>query len=832
MHTDYSRLILEHEELKFLGYDSKKMVDFDEDGNIFPKKDTGKLFIIDCEMVMTENGQEAVFVTLIDSYKNILINKHCKPNGKILDYVTHITGYTEKTFENVTTTIDEIVCELRSFVSENDILAGHDVLVDLKSMMSTHSFVKHFNIIDTKMLFPHSDGYPSFNSLKYLADRHLKINIQQNVHNSLEDANAVCDLVNMFMEHKYIKPSYRNFDKCYENPTLDDIIYAIGISQNHVKAIYLKGSRAIGTNGMRGNGKPSDWDFLAVIDDDVPVVSDTIIKCGNIDIALYNYSYFRSMLEDQVVWTHEAIYPPVKVFEQVQKIDFQKIMLDYYGKTPRELWIPYLIASVGEWYSKKISNAKRFIREKNMYGAKKQIFFAFRFINYGLDIAKYQKIIDIKAWNNVWYELMNEQEQDFSKYFLRLDKLYDEFKIATPKLIRHGGYRENLSRLFYSYDKEIMGIKNNANMHVFHNNKLSEFMRTLNKSSDEIIKYMHDKHIVFCERNKKYKNLIKVASSNYSDVHMFAIFDDTTWNVVAYSFDKIDHINSDLLENQKSFNIGKNEEMSIYKMQEKLDGIGMYMFFYANEWHVDTQKISNDSQKYIDLFWKIWNEKKYSNDEANKFMCYTFELMSVENINIVRHTKNDVILIGAINVETFKEQNVKNVAINNNWNYLDYMLICCKLNEIIGSVKKEKHIEGYIFIDNNFNRKKIITKEYVEMKYLNTVCTGSVKKISKVKLLKAIQLNKQEEIKMFFNNLTPEIDEISKMYFEKMRETQEIYDKIKMCENVKSFSEQVKKHTQNKFVSGMLFLMKNTNAHIKTCFGTSKTDNILKHENI
>ena len=64
-------------------------------------------------------------------------------------------------------------------------------------------------------------------------------------------------------------------------------------------------------------------------------------------------------------------------------------------------------ASVGEWNAKKIGNSKRYV-SYNIYKAKKQIFFAHRFVNYGIDVLKYGKIRDLKAWNDIWEILKND----------------------------------------------------------------------------------------------------------------------------------------------------------------------------------------------------------------------------------------------------------------------------------------------------------------------------------------------------------------------------------------------------------------------------------------
>ena len=125
---NYCPLVLSNEELEFLGFQ------VDTFSNLALCDLTSKLFIIDCEMVKTTLGQEVVALCLIDQNKNVIIDELIKPVGEIVDYVTHITGFTKETFKTVTTSISDVITKLYEYVQEKDILAGHDIFSDINAI--------------------------------------------------------------------------------------------------------------------------------------------------------------------------------------------------------------------------------------------------------------------------------------------------------------------------------------------------------------------------------------------------------------------------------------------------------------------------------------------------------------------------------------------------------------------------------------------------------------------------------------------------------------------------------------------------------------------------
>ncbi len=158
-----------------------------------------KPYALDCEMVLTSDDKYSLArVSLVDWSGKTVLDKYVKPSLPIKNYFTEFSGITEQILKNVTTTLEDIQKELLGILAEDSILLGHSLESDLNALKLTHPFV-----IDTSIIFPHPRGLPLRSSLKFLAYKHLKREIQKggaNGHDSVEDARAVLDLVKLKCE--------------------------------------------------------------------------------------------------------------------------------------------------------------------------------------------------------------------------------------------------------------------------------------------------------------------------------------------------------------------------------------------------------------------------------------------------------------------------------------------------------------------------------------------------------------------------------------------------------------------------------------------------------
>ncbi|KAL5427173.1 hypothetical protein PMIN06_002207 [Paraphaeosphaeria minitans] len=171
-----------------------------EDG-LIPDKDieqgsvTGgrKVLAVDCEMCKDENDVSVLTrISLIDWDGTVVMDRLVKPDTPIKDYVTQWSGITEEMLRDVTTTLADIQKELLEILTPQAILIGHSLNSDLNAIKLTHPF-----LIDTGILFPHIKGPPYKQSLKWLAQKFLRKDIQKGSdgHDSIEDAKTCLHLV-------------------------------------------------------------------------------------------------------------------------------------------------------------------------------------------------------------------------------------------------------------------------------------------------------------------------------------------------------------------------------------------------------------------------------------------------------------------------------------------------------------------------------------------------------------------------------------------------------------------------------------------------------------
>lgn len=156
------------------------------------------IYAIDCEMVLTTDDRYSLArISVLNWLGKQVMDKHVKPELPVKDYFTQFSGVTEEHLKGVTTALQDIQKELTAMLTPNSVLVGHSLESDLNALKMTHPFV-----VDTSLLYPHPRGMPFRSSLKFLANKYLKREIQSgaNGHDSVEDARAALDLVRLKCE--------------------------------------------------------------------------------------------------------------------------------------------------------------------------------------------------------------------------------------------------------------------------------------------------------------------------------------------------------------------------------------------------------------------------------------------------------------------------------------------------------------------------------------------------------------------------------------------------------------------------------------------------------
>jgi len=156
-----------------------------------PSYKPGRLYALDCEMVMTkrEDGvisKELARVSVVDHNLNVLYDTIVKPEFEIVDYLTAYSGLTKENMKDATKTLAEVQEWFVQNFNSNDIFIGHSIEQDLHVLN-----LIHLRVIDTAVLYVREFG-GSKPKLKFLMAFHLQMLIQcgQKGHNSVEDAQA------------------------------------------------------------------------------------------------------------------------------------------------------------------------------------------------------------------------------------------------------------------------------------------------------------------------------------------------------------------------------------------------------------------------------------------------------------------------------------------------------------------------------------------------------------------------------------------------------------------------------------------------------------------
>ncbi|XP_029354047.1 RNA exonuclease 5 isoform X2 [Echeneis naucrates] len=191
--------LLTQEEMIKKTYPVKGMPGFEEfvcTDSVDCVTDRSPLYGLDCEMCLTEKGNELTRVSLVDSDGNCVMDELVKPQNRILSYLTKFSGITAAMLRPITTTLRDVQAKLRAVLPWDAVLVGHSVNNDLIALKLIHP-----HVIDTSLLYRKEFGQRF--KLKILAEKVLKRQIQteeKNGHNPIEDALAALELAQYFIQ--------------------------------------------------------------------------------------------------------------------------------------------------------------------------------------------------------------------------------------------------------------------------------------------------------------------------------------------------------------------------------------------------------------------------------------------------------------------------------------------------------------------------------------------------------------------------------------------------------------------------------------------------------
>lgn len=157
------------------------------------KAEVGKYLGMDCEMVgVGKDGEESVLarVSIVNYHGAVIYDTFVRPLEKVTDFRTWVSGVTYKDVEKA-----PLFSEVQKHVADlldGRILIGHAISNDLKALLLTHP---PLSIRDTaKYEQLHTIAKTKRPKLKALAKLVLGIDIQENEHSSVIDAQATMEI--------------------------------------------------------------------------------------------------------------------------------------------------------------------------------------------------------------------------------------------------------------------------------------------------------------------------------------------------------------------------------------------------------------------------------------------------------------------------------------------------------------------------------------------------------------------------------------------------------------------------------------------------------------
>lgn len=755
------KFILNDEERKYLGYPMNY-----RENMYFAKKsvDLSKVFYLDCEMVKTENSTNVVKIAWgnkEDSYCLLV-----KPNENVTDYITEITGVDETT--EFTYTFDEAIDIFQQSISPMDVLVGHHMYNDLIALNFFHE-----KVIDTCMIFHHPDGPPNYYSLKYLAKTHLQRLIQVDKHDPTEDGMATYDLIEFCIMNGYVKTMWDNINQKFV-PTFDLVLSAIGIEKHQLYCLFARGSRAIGTYNQH-----SDYDYVAVCNDNSHIVNGTLIRYGNIDICIYIRDFFEQYLRDQIIWALEAIYCPIHLI-LYETIDF-RTYIERYRQQHKTQCDVNLLASVGYEANRKISAAKKQYMIGNYYQSKKYLFIAIRFVEFATQIVTHGKIINISGSNHHW-DIIKEYSNDLTleQYKILWGPIYRKsYRILSKSTIK---ISQNISNPHDStkkcFTKEIQPkplLKFEDFQNIQGTTTLSKITTAVEQLRDYLrvnsLDQLHREYSISAYKSKDNPQLIlfrydshKAPESVFRYICRGIILDSgCDWKVVSYPFN--------------NFILMKQLNQTPVVVHEKIDGSFCHMYFYEGKWCVSSNR-SIDGTAIIgirrklkiifrDLFWEIFRQK-YNHIALNIDYTYMFEMISPRHPIIICYDEDNLVLIGVRNRVTYQEYSIYDSQFND----FTRPTIYPDLNTY--HLDANLH-EGMVGVTQDFERVKQKTTIYVKKTYKFPLCSNRQGASITHAIVSVLQSGEKEEFLQYCPEFVPKFLEIEKKYQNMKAKITEIY---------------------------------------------------------
>lgn len=273
-----------------------------------------------------------------------------------------------------------------------------------------------------------------------------------------------------------------------------------------------------------------------------------------------------------------------------------------------------------------------------------------------------------------------------------------------------------------------------------------------------------DKYGIKAKRHGTYTNLVML---KYDQINSpmeekivqqcrgIILDEDDNWKIIARPFDKF-------------FNYGEPRAAAIdwssARVQEKLDGSLMILYWYDDDWHVASSgtpdaggPVNGSSETFAELFWRVWEEQGYL-PPLDTECTHMFELMTKHNRVVVQHPENRLVLLGVRHLDGSEYTIGSRHSFPGAWErVLSYPLQ--NINEVVAASETLDPLqqEGYVVVDGNFNRVKVKSPAYVAIHHAKDG-------LSPKRVLDIVRKGESAEMLAHFPEWKEEFDRISDKY--------------------------------------------------------------------
>ena len=249
------------------------------------------------------------------------------------------------------------------------------------------------------------------------------------------------------------------------------------------------------------------------------------------------------------------------------------------------------------------------------------------------------------------------------------------------------------------------------------------------------------------------------------------------WRIISRPFDKF-------------WNVHEGRAAAIdwgtARVQEKLDGSLMQLYWYQGQWHVGTSgtpdatgDVGGFGFTFEQLFWRVWREQGCTLPSVHQqHLTFLFELCTPYNRVVVQHPGNSLRLIGVRDRESGNEYAMlPEAAAGRMWRPVQEFPLTT-IESVLSTFDTMKPLEqeGYVVVDTQFRRVKVKHPGYVALHHMRD-------SFSPRAFVEVVRKDEVEEVIAAFPEFGPLLLDIKQRYEALWSEIASTYDSL-MVQNL------------------------------------------------